>query len=553
VLEYRILGSIEVLAEDTPIQLGGQKQRALLGLLLLNAGTAVSTDRIVDDLWSKHPPRTAITSLQNFVSQLRRLLGPDALVTKAPGYLLHVRPDQLDARRFERLVLEARQAEPAERAWKLRDALTLWRGPPLADLAFEPFAQGEIRRLDELRIGALEERLDADLELGGSGELVGELEALVEQHPLRERLRSQLMLALYRAGRQVEALEAYHDARRVLVDELGIEPSPVLQQLYRSILRQERGLEPADSVSVPRPEDHLADVVKALLGGRLVPVVGTSASHDNGGDTRGLLRPHDVAAHLARCFDCPPEHERDLARVCEYVVLTEGVGPLYDELHAVFDRDYAPGPVHRLLAEIAGVLRERGIPRQLIVTANFDWALERAFADAGESVDVVAYIALGRHRGKFLHVAPDGPTTVVEVPNAYAGLAPDERTVILKIHGQVDREPAREWESFVVSEDDYIDYLAQADISSLVPVTLVAKLRRSHFLFLGYPLRDWGLRVFLHRVWGREKVGYRSWAVEPGEEPIERGLWQQRGIDVLDVGLDEYAERLRARVAATIP
>jgi DNA-binding SARP family transcriptional activator len=556
VLEYRILGPVELTGEAGPIPLGGQKQRALLALLLLHAGAAVSTDRIVDELWGKQPPKTATTSLQNFISQLRKLLGAETLVTKPPGYALRIEPDQLDAQRFERLLSEAREADAGERASKLRDALALWRGPPLADLAFEAFAQGEIRRLEELRLDAVEQRIEADLELGRGAELTAELKALVQEHPLRERLRGQQMLALYRAGRQAEALEAYHEARRVLVDELGIEPSPALQQLYRSILRQESGLEAAFSSPVARPEDHLADVVRAILGGRLVPVVGAGAGASlvADGDGHALLRPQEVAAHLARCFDCPPDHDRELARVCEYVVLTEGVGPLYDELHALFGREYLPGPVHRLLAELAGVLRERDVPRQLIVTANFDWALEQAFAEAGEPIDVVTYIAVGRHRGKFLHVAPDGTAAVVEVPNSYADLAPEERTVILKIHGQVDREPAREWESFVVSEDDYIDYLAQADISSLVPATLVARLRRSHFLFLGYPIRDWGLRVFLHRVWGRDKLSYRSWAVEAGGEPIERELWRQRGIDVLDVEVDEYADRLRARletIAAT--
>ena len=138
---------------------------------------------------------------------------------------------------------------------------------------------------------------------------------------------------------------------------------------------------------------------------------------------------------------------------------------------------------------------------------------------------------------------------LVEVPNAYAGLSFAERPVILKIHGQVDRRPDREWESFVVSESDHIDYLSQADVSNLVPVTLVAKLRRSHVLFLGYPLRDWGLRVFLHRVFGREKLSYRSWAVEAAPDEVARELWRQRGIDILDVPLASYLEELGARVA----
>jgi DNA-binding SARP family transcriptional activator len=547
-LEFRILGPVEAVDEAGPLTIGGQKQRALLGLLLLHAGEAVATDRIVDELWGEQPPKTATTSLQNFVSQLRRLLGPDVLVTKPPGYLLRVEPDGLDAARFERLLTEARRAEPDERARKLRDALALWRGPPLADLAYETFAQGEIRRLEELRLDALEERIDADLELGQAGELVGELETLVEQHRTRERLRGQLMLALYRSGRQAEALQAYLDARRALVDELGIEPSPALQQLYRSILRQETALEAAPPPALV--DDHFADVVKALLAGRLVPVLGGGVNVSADGDA--LPGPSELAGHLAGCFDCPPEHARDLASVAEYVALTKGVGPLYDELHTLFERDYTPGPVHRLLAETAGELREGGAPRQLIVTTNFDEALERAFREAGEEFDVVSYLALGRHRGKFLHLAPNGQATLVDVPNAYAELSPEQRTVILKIYGRIDRQPEREWESFVVSEDDHIDYLAQAEISTVIPVTLAAKLRRSHFLFLGYPLNEWSLRVFLHRVWGREKVGYRSWAIGPRPDAIERELWRQRGIDIFDVPLEEYVADLRARLTTPV-
>jgi hypothetical protein len=205
--------------------------------------------------------------------------------------------------------------------------------------------------------------------------------------------------------------------------------------------------------------------------------------------------------------------------------------------------------VHRALAETTALLHERGLPRPLVVTANFDLALERAFAEAGEAFEVVSYIALGRHRGRFLHLDADGAAVVVDLPNAYTGISIGDKTVILRLLGQVDRQPAREWESFAVTEDDHIDYLAQADISSLVPVTLVAKLRRSHFLFLGYPLRDWGLRVFLHRIWGREKVAYRSWAVEPELEAVERELWRQRSVDVFDVPLDQYLEEFRFRVA----
>jgi DNA-binding SARP family transcriptional activator len=541
-LDFRILGPLEVVGESGAISLGGQKQRALLGLLLVRAGEVVATDRLVDQLWGEHPPKTATTSLQNLVSQLRKLLGPAVLVTRAPGYVLSIDPDTLDLGRFERLVAASRNAEAAERAATLRQALALWRGAPLADLAFETFAQNEIRRLEELRLDAIEERIDADLELGEGSSLVPELEALVEQFPLRERLRRQLMLALYRSGRQAESLDVYHAAREALSDQLGIDPGPELQQLYASILRQESVLSPGSAAAHP-VDDHYAEVVKALLTGRLVPVLGTGAYVDGG--IPGL---DEIASYLADCFGYPPAN-RELARVSQYVSLMKGVGPLYDELHDLLARDFDPGPVHRSLAQVATTLADRGTPRQLIVTTNYDLALEHAFSEVGQALDVVSYISLGRHAGRFLHISAGGDAVVVEVPNAYTGLALDERTVVLKLLGQVDREPEREWESFAVTEDDHIDYLAQADIASLVPVTLVARLRRSHFLFLGYPLRDWGLRVFLHRIWGREKVAYRSWAVEASVEPVERELWRQRGVDVLDAPLDEYVGGLAARVA----
>jgi DNA-binding SARP family transcriptional activator len=542
VLEFRILGPLEVLAGGEALPLGGQKQRALLAILLLRAGQVVSTDRLIDDLWGENPPRTAATSLQNLVSQLRKALGAEALVTRAPGYLLEVNGCELDLRRFELLVRSAHGAEPEERARLLREALTLWAGPPLAEFAYEPFAEGEIARLEERRLAALEDLHDAALELGEHAQLVGELESLVADHPLRERLRGQLMLALYRAGRQAEALQAYQDGRRRLVDELGIEPSPALQALHASILRQEAALAPT---ARPRAdEDHYDEVVRALLAGRLVVVLGPDIGPDRAGH---------IAARLAELFACPGENIQELARVSQYVAVTQGVGPLHDELHDLLAAEPEPGPVPRALASLAAQLRERGAPQQLVVTANYDQALERAFGETGEGVDVVSYIAGGRDRGRFLHVAEDGSATVIELPNSYADLSPDRRTVVLKIHGQVDHSPDRARESFVVSEDDYIDYLSSTDIANVVPVTVAARLRRSHFLFLGYALAGWSFRVFLHRVWRDERVRYRSWAIHPAVDSLEREFWRQRGIDVLDVPLEEYLDGLRTRLEHAAP
>jgi len=546
VLEFRILGPLGVDANGSPLPLGGQKQRAVLALLLLHAGETVSSDRLIDALWGEQPPRTALTSLQNFVSQLRKLLGSELIATSSLGYMLRVEPGSLDADRFRWLVAEASEAGPEQRAGRLREALELWRGPPLQDFTFDPFAQAEIARLEDLRLAALEDRIGAELELGRHVELVGELTSLVAEHPLRERLRAHLMLALYRAGRQADALHVYHDAREALVGGLGIEPSPALKQLQGAILRQEATLDPA--APPPPAPDHYDQIIRAALAGRLVTMLGTGACGGTVDNPRVVLEG-EIAAHLARAFGYPLEDGRDLPRVSQYIAVKHGLGPLYDELHTLFDEDYEPGPVHRFLAELAGMLRSQAAPAQLIVTTAYDNALERAFADVGEEFDVVSYIAVGRDRGRFLHLAPDGRMTVIDLPNTYADLSLAERTVILKIHGQVDRRPAREWESFVVSEDDYIDYLVQTDIATVVPVTLAARLRRSHYLFLGYALHEWNLRVFLHRIW-LDDVRYRSWAIQPAPSPIEREFWRQQGVDIFDVGLEEYAQSLLGRVAA---
>jgi DNA-binding SARP family transcriptional activator len=245
-MEFRILGPLEVIEDGHALPLGGTKPRALLACLLLRANQVVSMDRLIEELWPDAAPRTAAKTIQVYVWKLRKELGEGRLVTRPPGYLLRVDSSELDLTRFEALLEEARGVDPKRAAEHLCEALTLWRGQPLADLAYEPFAQTDIARLEELRLAALEERIEADLATGRHRELVGELEALVAEHPLRERLRGQLMLALYRSGRQAEALEVYQVARRTLVEELGLEPSAALQRLEKAILQQDRSLDLED-------------------------------------------------------------------------------------------------------------------------------------------------------------------------------------------------------------------------------------------------------------------------------------------------------------------
>src|SRR5215211_3080286 len=240
-MDFRLLGPLEVAGDEGSLALGGTKQRSLLAMLLLHANQVVSTDRLIDALWGASPPFTCGKSIQVYVSRLRKAMADNRLVTRAPGYVVYVDPTELDLSRFEQLVAEARRASPESASAKLREALSLWRGPPLADLAYEQFAQAEIARLEEMRLGAVEQRLEADLALGRHAELVAELETLVARHPLRERFRQEL------------------------TDELGLEPSEALKQLEAAILRQDPGLAPAADPMRVRAAAPAAAPERALL------------------------------------------------------------------------------------------------------------------------------------------------------------------------------------------------------------------------------------------------------------------------------------------------
>ena len=262
-IEFRILGPLEVLKDGEAVQLGPRMQRALLAALLLRANEVTSTDRLIEDLWPDHAPPTALKTLRAYVSRLRRALDDDGsspLRTVGSGYRMEAAPDSLDRDRFEHLVADARRTEDrVEASELLARALALWRGPMLADLAYPSFAQAEITRLEELRLLALEERIDADVEGGRHAEVVGEIRSLLGEHPFRERLWAALMLALYRGGRQAEALEVYREARGTLVEELGLEPGPALREIEAAILQQDPSLEAAGDAMAEAP---LAEAIK---------------------------------------------------------------------------------------------------------------------------------------------------------------------------------------------------------------------------------------------------------------------------------------------------
>jgi DNA-binding SARP family transcriptional activator len=386
-MEFRILGPLEACADGRMLPVRGEKQKALLAILLLHANQVVSSERLVDELWPDEPPESGLTALQVRVSQLRKSLevsgARNPIITRAPGYVIQVESDELDVLRFERLTSQARRAlekgDPGTGAGRLRQALALWRGPALADFVYDPFAQTAIARLEELRIAALEQRIEADLALGEHADLVGELEALVGEHPLRERLRRQLMLALYRSGRQAEALEAYRDARQALVEHVGIEPGPALRELEKAILEQDSRLDHPETLGASRADIEAPE--------RSILVVTLAA-----GDVEPLL---SVAEPLARhpprelIFICIVGEGSELA-AANALVSEQRAGPMTRGVtaRAAAFTSAKPGEeVVRLALDEAVDLLLIGAPPELVElgmpTADLRTILEQAPCDVG--------------------------------------------------------------------------------------------------------------------------------------------------------------------------
>ncbi len=322
-IEFLMLGPLEARRAGRPLRLGSIKHRMLLAKLLLHANQVISTDELIDTVWGEQPPPTVRQSLQNHVAALRRVIEqagtpagqPRTLLTRDPGYLLQVDPDQIDLHRFRLMVDQGRAALEGGERWTatklLHEAVALWRGPVLADVVAAGVSWPELAGIDELEIGAIEARIEADLVAGRHAELIGELESLIRLHPLREHLHGQMMLALYRSGRQADALGAYRHARRTLVDELGIEPSVRLQRLEQAILAQDPALEllgPARSgddeagAAPPGEEPATADSRRGADSGtaerKLVSVLFAEVDEPTGeADERD---PEDVSTMLDR-------------------------------------------------------------------------------------------------------------------------------------------------------------------------------------------------------------------------------------------------------------
>jgi hypothetical protein len=257
----------------------------------------------------------------------------------------------------------------------------------------------------------------------------------------------------------------------------------------------------------------------------------------------------ELADYLAEDYPQLAAQSRDLSRISQYVDLFGGgEAVLFEKLRDLFAGDYEPNALHHLLASIPEAFRARGVPDAcpFIITTNYDDALERAFAAADEPIDVLYYAAVKGQAGRFLHVGSDGKRT--PVPKTYRGFALGERTVLLKIHGAVAREDELA-DSYVITEDHYIDYIARTNVYSLIPAALMAKMSSSHFLFLGYAMRDWNLRVILHHIWSQQTRTFTSWAIEKAPDPIDEKFWDRHGVDIVAVTLEDWVEGMKARLS----
>lgn len=307
---------------------------------------------------------------------------------------------------------------------------------------------------------------------------------------------------------------------------------------------------------VPDPlEVHYATVLKAMAQSAVVPFLGADASQcgrPKGSDWhQGSYLPsaEELAAYVLEQFALPRGNAGDLVRNAQLATITANAARLYAVLHSVFESNSPPTSLHKFLATLPALLREKGYPPryQLIVTTNFDDMLERAFQEAGVPFDVVSYEAEGEQRGKFWHWKSNGDVTLIDLPNQYQAFSLEQRAVILKVHGAFVRtDPDRD--SYVITEDHFLDYLTRTDISNLLPVELAKILRKSHFLFMGSRLPEWNLRVIFHRIWREQRLTYNSWAIPFNVDQANQQFWLNRNVDTIKVNLADYVEQLAGRL-----
>jgi DNA-binding SARP family transcriptional activator/class 3 adenylate cyclase len=392
-LDIRILGPLEIHAGAARLTYAGEKRGALLALLLLNANRVVSVEQLIDELWGEEPPSSGAKAVQVRVSQLRKTFADagigELVATRPPGYVIELDLEQLDLSRFERLVAESdvvAAADPARAAELLREALAMWRGPPLAEFEPAPFARTAGARLEELRLSALERRIESDLALGRHADLVGELETLVAQHPFRERLRAQLMLALYRSGRQADALEAFRATRRVFMDELGLEPGQALQDLERDILQHDQKLAPRTGAAGPG---------------------GAAAVWDSMAPERSILVAPSHPARIRRLLAIAEPLAKRPRREVILSALVEDQGEL--------------GAVTTELELTRGTLRERGVPSRVAAFTSSERGADLVRLASEQDVDLVVVdapdvlLATGEPPDDLAHLWREAPCDVAVV------------------------------------------------------------------------------------------------------------------------------------------
>jgi len=302
-------------------------------------------------------------------------------------------------------------------------------------------------------------------------------------------------------------------------------------------------------------EDHFRRVAKRLVSGRVVPLLGAGVNRCGRPEGVEWHKPEylpdggELAEYLAELADFPDRPARDLLRVSQYYAVMDSVGSLYDGLREILDADYPPTAVHEFFAELPEVRArcEQEKPPGVIITTNYDDLLERALRARNVAFDLVAYQAVGEYVGSFMHYRDGMEPVPIGVPNAYMELDPEEKLVVLKIHGAIDRQDM-DRDSYVITEDDYIEYLAQVDPSEFMPAPVLAYLKRCYFLFLGYSLRDWNLRVILNKIWDSQRVGYSHWAIQLNPADVDQKFWMTRNVEIIDTRLEDYISRLRAQL-----
>ena len=321
----------------------------------------------------------------------------------------------------------------------------------------------------------------------------------------------------------------------------------------------------AESVDPGEFSAHLDSVIAGLLRGRVTPVLGAGVNITTDEPRRveewfGLSPPsgRELAQYLADQFKYPLSHSPDLLTVSQYIyALRGGSGPLYDVLHEVFDTDFATAAVHEFLGRVPGALAAMDPPRKppLVLTTNYDDLMEAAYRSRGEKFDVIVYAAEGPCSGKFCTRTPGGRLEPVADPKTNVEIDPDRQPVLLKLHGFVDRDTADDDDnddSYVITEDHYIEYLARLDLDNLIPVKVLERMRNCHFLFLGYSLADWNLRALLYKLWSDRRRDRDWWAIQRSPTTLERNSWRRRGVDIFDIPLADYLLALNERFAETV-